>query len=242
MTPIEMHYSWLGFVYHAAAWLGEKSFDVVLAGLGTLFGYWLAKRHLEHFVSDIVKKMDAKYLNLNRQVAFQKAVSAMIPELPRFYLRPTDTFSPQVAAALAEFTHWSTGIDQTHTPEKSMKVVGEEAYTAAAGLIKKDRGFREAAPIPNYEWQVVIGPLPNGWTVEETPDLTIFNWDTGVAVYRHALMVETARTAISIEYSWKWDMNDVPCGLYVGVVNFTLGGTVKMQKPQVLLGSDYGYF
>jgi hypothetical protein len=35
MTPIEMHYSWIGFVYQAMAWLGqrlaEKWFDVVLA-------------------------------------------------------------------------------------------------------------------------------------------------------------------------------------------------------------------
>jgi len=60
MTPIEMHYSWIGFVYQAAAWLGqrlaEKWLDVVLALLGTLFGYWLAKLHLEHFVSGIVKR------------------------------------------------------------------------------------------------------------------------------------------------------------------------------------------
>ena len=40
MTPIEMHYSWIGFVYQATAWLGqrlaEKWFDVVLVALGTL--------------------------------------------------------------------------------------------------------------------------------------------------------------------------------------------------------------
>lgn len=123
-----------------------------------------------------------------------------------------------------------------------MKLVGEEAYTAAAGLIKKDKGFREAAPIPNYEWQVVIGPLPAGWTVEEAPDLTIFDWDTGVAVYRHALMAETVRTATSIEYSWKWDMNNVPCGLYVGVVNFEMGGTVKMRKTASPLGKRLRIF
>ena len=107
-----MHYSWIGFVYQATAWLGqrlaEKWFDMVLALLGTLFGYWLAKRHLEHFVSGIVEKMDAKYLDLNRQTAFRRAVAAMLPELPRFYMRPTSTFSSQVATAIGEFTSWST--------------------------------------------------------------------------------------------------------------------------------------
>jgi hypothetical protein len=47
MTAIEMHYSWIGFVYGATAWLGqriaEKWFDVVLALLGTLFGYLVSK-------------------------------------------------------------------------------------------------------------------------------------------------------------------------------------------------------
>ena len=91
-------------------------------------------------------------------------------------------------------------------------------------------GFKEAVSIPNYEWQIDIGGLPIGWTVEEAPDLTIYNWDTGAAVYRHALMKETARTTTSIRYSWTWDMLDVPCGLYVGVVNFTIGGTAKIQE------------
>jgi hypothetical protein len=234
MTPIEMHYSWIGFVYQATAWLGqrlaEKWFDVVLAGLGTLFGYWLAKRHLEHFVSDIVKKMDAKYINLNRQVAFHRAVNAMLPELPQFYLRPSKAFSPKVGGALAEFTSWSTAIDPAHTPEKSMELVGTEAHTLAGRLIQKDMGFKEAVSIPNYEWQIEIGRLPIGWTVGESPDLTIYNWDTGVAVYRHALMKETARTTTSIRYSWTWDMLEVQCGLYVGVVNFAIGGTAKMQE------------
>src|SRR5579859_252957 len=187
MTPIEMHYSWIGFAYQATAWSGqrlaEKWFDIVLVVLGTWFGYRLAKRHLEHFVSETVKKMDAKYLDLNRQMAFQRAVTAMLPELPQFYLRPTSTFSPHVAAALGEFTSWSAAIDPTHTPEKSMELVGKEAYTAAAGLIQKDMGFKEAVPIPNYEWEIEIGGLPIGWTVEEAADLTIYNWDTGAAVY-----------------------------------------------------------
>src|SRR5271163_5182824 len=68
MTPIEMHYSCLGFAYAATVWLGErlteKLFDIVLVALGTWVGYKLAKRHLEHFVSDIVGKMDAKYLGI----------------------------------------------------------------------------------------------------------------------------------------------------------------------------------
>ena len=45
MTPLEMHYSWVGFVYQATAWLSwlgqrlaEKWLDVVLALLGTLLG------------------------------------------------------------------------------------------------------------------------------------------------------------------------------------------------------------
>lgn len=78
-----MHYSWVGFVYQAMAWLGqrlaEKLFDIVLVALGTWCGYWFAKRHLEHFVSETVKKIDAKYLDLNRQMAFQRAVTAMLP-------------------------------------------------------------------------------------------------------------------------------------------------------------------
>jgi hypothetical protein len=136
-----MHYSWIGFVYQATAWLGqrlaEKWFDIVVVLLGTLFGYWLAKRHIEHFVVGIVGKMDAKYLDLNRQIAFRRAVTAMLPELPRFYMRPTRTFSPQVASAIAEFTSWSTSIDSTHTPSKSLELVSEEAYTTAAGLTTK---------------------------------------------------------------------------------------------------------
>ncbi len=246
MTPIEMHYSWIGLVYQTTAWSGqfiaEKSFDVVLAGLGTWLGYWLARRHLEHFVSDIVKKTDDKYLDLNRQVAFHRAVAAMLPELPQFYMRPTSTLSPRVAAAIGDFTHWSAAIDPTHTPEKSMELVGNEAYRLAAGLIEKDLGFKEAVSIPKYDWIVDIGKLPIGWTVEESADLTIFDWNSGVAVYRHALMKETARTDTSIQYSWKWDMKDVPCGLYVGVVNFTIGGAVKMVRTACNVGERLRIF
>ena len=125
--------------------LAEKWFDVVLALIGTLFGYWLAKRHLEHFVSGIVEKMDAKYLDLNRNIAFHKAVGLMLPELPNFHVRQSTGFSSEVATAVAAFTSWSTAVDPTHTPEKSMELVGKEAYTLAAGLIEKDLGFKEEA-------------------------------------------------------------------------------------------------
>lgn len=246
MTPTEMHYSWIGLLYQATTWLGqrlaEKWFDVVLALLGTLLGYWLAKRHLEHFVSGIVEKMDAKYLDLNRQVAFRRAVAAMLPELPQFYMRPTNTFSSQVAIAIGEFTFWSTALDPTHTPEKSMELIGKEAYTRAADLIKKDMGFREEVSVPSFEWQIEIGGLPIGWIVEEVPDLTIYNWDTEATVYQHALMKEAARTATSIRYTWMWDIKDVPCGLYVGVVNFTIGGTAKMQHTASPVGERLRIF
>jgi hypothetical protein len=234
MTPIEMHYSCIGFAYQATVWVGrllaEKLFDVVLAGLGTWLGYWLARRHLEHFIRKIVKEMDDKYLDVNKKLAFQNAVTAMIPELPQFYLRPTRTFSPSVAGALGDFTHWATAIDPKHTPEESMKLVGTEAYKQSEAMIEKGMGFREAVSVPNYEWELGIGSLPIGWTVDEVPALTIYNWDTGAAVYRHAPMEEKWRTPDSIRYSWKWDMLHVPCGLYVGVVNFTMGGSVKIQE------------
>ena len=209
----------------------EKWFDVVLALFGTWLGYLLAKRHLEHFVSGIVEKIDAKYLALNRQIAFHKAVGAMLPELPQFYVRPTSTFSSHVANAVAEFTSWSTAVDPAHTPEKSMELVGKEAYTLAAGLIKKDMGFKEQQSTPNYEWIIDIAGLPVGWTIDEVPDLSIYNWDTGVAVYRHAMMEEIARTATSVRFNWNWDMKDVLCGVYVGTVNFRIGDMLKVGSP-----------
>ena len=100
------------------------------------------------------------------------------------------------------------------------ELIAKEAYTLAAGLIEKDLGFKEAPSTPNYEWRIDIGGLPIGWTVDEPADLSIYNWDTGAPVYRHARMEETARTATSIRYSWKWDMKNVLCGRYVGIVNF----------------------
>jgi hypothetical protein len=208
----------------------EKWFDVVLALFGTWLGYLLAKRHLEHFVSGIVEKMDAKYLELNRQIAFHKAVAAMLPELPQFYMRPTSTFSSHVATAVAEFTSWSTALDPTHTPEKSMELVGKEAYTLAAGLIKKGMGFKEGST-PNHEWIIDIADLPLGWAIHEVPDLSIYNWDTGAAVCRHTTMEEIARTATSVRFSWKWDMKDVPCGVYVGTVNLKIGDMLKIGSP-----------
>jgi hypothetical protein len=242
MTPIEMHYSWLGFAYQVAVWFGnlfrEKWFDVLLAAAGTRLGYWWAKKHLEHFVrefiTEIVKKLDAKYLELNQKLAFQRAVTAMMPELPDFYLRPSNTLSPQVATAIGDFTHWSAAIDPAHTPEESMKLVGTQAYTEAAAMIEKDMGFKEPPSVPNYTWEIEI-PLALGVTVDEKPDLTIFNWDTGVPAYRHARMEETKRTPTLVRYSWKWDTLKVDCGVYVGVVNFDLGGAVKIQETALCL-------
>jgi hypothetical protein len=203
----------------------EKWFDIVLALFGTWLGYLLAKRHIEHLMDGIVKTLDTKYLNLFRQRAFHRAVSAMLPELPDFHLRPTNAFSTQTADAVSEFTHWSAALDPTHTPEKSMELVGKEAYILAAKLIEKDMGFKEEQSAGNYEWTVGIGNLPAaGWEVKDAPDLSIYDWNTGIAVQRYALMKETARTATSILYSWKWNMKDVPCGVYVGVVNYTIAG------------------
>jgi hypothetical protein len=218
--------SYVTFVAHHLLHLfAEKWFDVVLALFGTWLGYLLARRHIEHLMSEIVKTLDTKYLNLFRQRAFHNAVSAMLPELPNFSLRPTKTFSTQTADAISEFTHWSVALDATHTPEKSMELVGNEAYTLAANLIEKDMGFREEELVPNFEWIMGVGGLPAaGWEITERPDLSIYNWDTGVAVYQHALMEETERTATSIRYSWKWSMKDAPCGVYVGVVNYQIGG------------------
>ncbi len=209
----------------------EKWFDVILALFGTWLGYLLAKRHLEHFVSSIVEKMDAKYLDLNRQIAFHKAVAAMLPELPQFYMRATSTFSSHVARAAAEFTSWSTALDPTHTPEKSMELVGKEAYTLAAGLIKNGMGFKEEQSTPNYKWIIDIAGLPVGWAIDEGPDLSIYNWDTGVAVCLHAAMEEIARTATSVRFNWMWDTKDVPCGVYVGTVNFKIGDMLKVGSP-----------
>jgi hypothetical protein len=173
MTPIEMHYSWIGFAYHAVVWLGEfdyqdtewlvqrvaeKWFDIVLA----LIAYKFAKRHLEHFVTDIVGRMNAKYLDLNCQVAFRTAVTAMLPELPRFYMRPTRTFSPQVAAAIGEFTYWSTAINPTHTPEKSMELVGNEANESAEGMIEKDMGSEKQFRLAGTNGKLTSSARPSG--------------------------------------------------------------------------------
>jgi hypothetical protein len=209
----------------------DKWFDIVLALFGTWLGYLLARRHIEHLMSEIVKTLDTKYLDLFRQRSFHRAVSAVLPELPDFYLRPTNTFSTQTADAISEFTHWSAALDPTHTPEKSMEMVGKEAYTLAAGLIKKDMGFTEGQSTPNYEWIIDIAGLPVGWDIDEVPDLSIYNWDTGIAVCRHVIMEEISRTATSVRFNWKWDMKNVPCGVYVGAVNFNVGGHREIGSP-----------
>lgn len=209
---------------HLLHLFSEKLFDIALALFGTLLGYWLAKRHIEHLMAEIVKTLDTKYLNLFRERAFHRAVSEMLTELPDFSVRPTKAFSSRVADAISEFTHWSAALDPTHTPEKSIELIAQEAYTLAVGLIEKDLGFKEAPSTPNYEWIFEVQGLPVGWAVEEPPDLSIYNWDTGAPAYRHARMEELTRTATSVRYSWKWDMKNVLCGLYVGIVNFKIGG------------------
>jgi hypothetical protein len=163
----------------------EKLFDIALALFGTWLGYLLAKRHLEHFVSSIVEKMDTKYLDLNRQIAFHKAVGAMLPELPNFHIRQSTGFSSDVATAVAEFTRWSAALEPTYTPAKSMELVGKEAHILAAGLIEKDMGFKEEEPAPNYEWTIGVGGLPAGWEVEDAPrpfDLRLAHWNYGASV------------------------------------------------------------
>lgn len=202
----------------------EKWFDIVLAFVGTLFGYWLAKRHIEHLMAGIVKTLDTKYATIFRERAFHRAVSAMLPELPDFHLRPNTAFSTQIADAVSEFTQWSAMLDPTHTPDKSMKMVGKEAYTLAAEMVKKDMGYREDESTGNYGWEVGVCGLPAGWEVKEAPDISIYNWDTGVAVQKYEVMEETARTADSIHYRWMWNPKNVPCGVYVGVTNFHIGG------------------
>jgi hypothetical protein len=52
-----------------------------------LFGYWLAKRHIEHLMAAIVKTLDTKCFNLFRERAFHRAVSEMLTELPDFSVR-----------------------------------------------------------------------------------------------------------------------------------------------------------
>ena len=202
----------------------EKWFDIVLAFAGTMFGYWMAKQHIEHLMAGIVKTLDTKYTTINRDRAFHRAVSIMLPELPDFHLRPNTAFSTHVADAVSEFTQWSAMQDPTHTPDKSLEMVGKEAYTLAAELVKKDMGYREDESTGNYGWEVGVFGLPAGWEVKEVPDISIYNWDTGIAVQKYEVMKETARTADSIHYKWMWNPKNIPCGVYVGVTNFHIGG------------------
>ncbi len=53
---------------------------------------------------------------------------------------------------------------------------------------------------------------------------------------------ESKRTTTSVHYSWMWNMKDVPCGLFVGVVNFTLGGIPKIVKTGGLVGDRVKIF
>jgi len=232
---------------HLMHLLVDKLFDIGLALVGTLLGYRLAKRHIEHLMGGIVTTLNTKYLNIFRERAFHKAVSTMLPELPDFHLRRTNTFSTQTADAVSEFTSYSVALDPTHTPEKSMEMVGKEAYTLAAKLIAKDMGFKEESTTGKYEWIVGVNGLPPaGWEVEDRPDLSIYDWNTGIPVERYALMEETERTVTSIRYSWKWNMKDVPCGLYVGVVNYTIAGhqpvigNIVGERVRIFLRREHG--
>jgi hypothetical protein len=64
--------------------------------------------------------------------------------------------------------------------KKSMELVGKEAYELPANLIKQDMGFREEESAPNFAWTIGIAGLPAaGWEVEEAPDLSIYDWNTG---------------------------------------------------------------
>jgi hypothetical protein len=205
---------------HMMHLLVDKLFDIALALFGTLLGYQLAKKHIEHLMSGII----TKYATIFRERAFHRAVSTMLPELPDFHLRPNTAFSTQTADAVSEFTQWSVELDPTHTPDKSMEMVGKEAYIFAAKLVEKNMGYREDESAGNYGWTVGVFALPAGWEVKEVPDISIYNWDTGVTVQKYEVMEETARTADSIHYRWMWNPKNVPCGVYVGVVNYRIGG------------------
>jgi hypothetical protein len=55
-------------------------------------------------------------------------------------------------------------------------------------------------------------------------------------------MREKNRTATSVQYGWMWDMTRVPCGLYIGVVNFKVGGTVKITETAKTVGNRLKIF
>jgi hypothetical protein len=58
--------------------------------------------------AQIARQADTKYLDVNLNIAFHKAVGAMLPELPNFHVRQSTGFSSDVATAVAAFTSWST--------------------------------------------------------------------------------------------------------------------------------------
>src|SRR2546430_13348587 len=125
----------------------------------------------------------------------------MLPELPQFYLRPASTFSTSVATAMGEFTSWATAIDKGHTPDKTVEMVSKEAYIMAASLIEKGMGYKEEKPTPNYEWTIQVNDLPAVWEVKDAPDLSIYDWNTGLPVHRYAPMEEVERIATTIRYA-----------------------------------------
>ncbi|MGC2330290.1 MAG: hypothetical protein WA581_02455 [Candidatus Acidiferrales bacterium] len=200
---------------------------VVLMLVGVILGYFLAKRHLEHYISKTATAMSRAYLDVGRQVAFHRAVGLMLPELPGFKLRSNATFSPQVAAAVGEFGAWSTALDAQHTDEKSMELVGREAWALAAKMTQKDLGFKEETPDPEtyFRWELGMA-VPDEALVKEVPDLTILNWETGLPVEHHVRMTKEP-SSHGLLYVYKWNTTWVPCGVYVGLVNFVVGEQIE---------------
>jgi hypothetical protein len=200
--------------------------------VGVIVGYFLAKWHLEHYIAKTATAMSRAYLEVGRQVAFHKAVALMVPELPGFKIRSNATLSPQVAASVGEFGAWSTALDVQHTAEKSMELVGKEAYALAAKMTQKDLGFKEETPDPETHYQWILDmAVPDEALIKEVPDLTILNWETGLPVEHHARMTKEPSSQ-GLRYVYRWDTTWVPCGVYVGLVNFVVGE--KMETAMIL--------
>jgi len=130
---------------HLVRLFSEKLFDIALALVGTLFGYWLAKRHIEHLMAAIVKTLDTKCFNLFRERAFHRAVSEMLTELPDFSVRPTKAFSSHVADSIREFTHWPVGLYPPHTPEKSNRVNRKRGVYTRRRVDRKRLGIQRSS-------------------------------------------------------------------------------------------------
>jgi hypothetical protein len=223
MKPL-LWWQWLNATEDRRLFLYSTLIAIVLA---VLF-YWLAKRHLEHYINKTATAMSRAYLEVGREVAFRKAVGLILPELPGFTLRSNATFSPQVAASIGEFGSWSTALDAQHTPEKSMELVRAEAYTLAGKLIGKDLGFREQVPDPetHYQWILDMSRVPDEALVKEVPDLTILNWETGIPVEHHIRMTKEP-SSHGLQYVYRWNTTWVPCGVYVGIVNLVVGPKIE---------------